>query len=407
MVAGATFVNFGNYVYHLAMARMLRPADYGALSSLIAILNLLTIPSLALITVVVKFTTIYKARSEFSKLYTMFRSFSEKILVLGLLVLLFFILAKNQIAGFLNISEATAVVIVGSFFVFSLLTTVNNGILQGLLNFNFLSINNAFSTVLKVAFSILLVWMGFSVNGAVIAVLIAYVLPYLTSLFPLRFLRSHKSEKIKIDRREILNYAAPATLAILGVTSLYSMDIILVKHFFPPFQAGLYAALSIVGKIIFFASNVIGIVMFPIISEKFEKREKYKTVLYESIILVASTSFLLAILYFLWPEIMMKLLYGSSYLRAASYLGIFGIFMSIFSMDNLFLQFFLSVRETRVSFLAFGAALLQGVLIWFYHDNFQEVIYSSIIATSLLFASLLIYYICRNSSCELANKNDR
>lgn len=391
MIVGSTFVNFANYIYHLLLGRMLGPVNYGTLNSLIAIFYLLFIPSMALITVITKFTSVYKARNDYSKLYSLFRFFSERILILGAGVLLLFILARNSIAGFLNITETSAIILVGSFFVLSLLSTINNGILQGLLNFNFLSANNVFSSLLKVGFGVLLVSMGLSVNGAILAVLIAYILPYFASLYPLRFLWQHKPRKLNIDYKEIFTYAGPATVVVLGMTSLYSTDILLVKHFFPPFEAGVYAALAVVGKIIFFASSTISIVMFPIISEKFEKGSKYQTVLYQAFALVTASSILLTIIYFLLPELMLKLLYGSSYRVGAPYLGLFAVFISIYSLSNLLIQFFLSIRETKIYFLTLTAALFQGILIWFFHENLYQVIYSSIIVTSLLLFSLLVY----------------
>ena len=392
VIVGSTLVNFGSYIYHLLMGRMLGPINYGALNSLIAIFYLLAIPSMALIAVIVKFTTVYKAQNDYEKLYSLFRSLSEKFFLLGITVFLFFIFARDIIANFLQIGEAGAVALVGSFFFLSLLSTVNNGILQGLLNFKFYSANNVFSSVLKVGFGILLVKLGFSVNGAILAILISYVLPYFTSLYPLRFLWRYKQEMIKIDWREIFSYAGPVIVATLGITSLYSTDVILVKHFFPAFEAGLYAALSVVGKIIFFASGTIGIVMFPIISERFEKGSHYRSILYQALTLVVLSSSLLTIIYFLWPELMMRLLYGSAYLMGAPYLGPFAIFISIFSLSSLMVQFFLSTRQTRVALLALGAAILQGILIWLFHNDLSQVIYSSIATTSLLLFSLLVYY---------------
>ena len=401
MILGSTFVNFANYLYHLLMGRMLGPVNYGTLNSLIAIFYLLFIPSMALATVIAKFTTVYKAKNDYSKLYSLFRSFSEKIFVFGILVLLLFVFARHPIARFLNISEVSAVALVGSFLLLSLLSTVNNGILQGLLNFNFLSTNNAFSSILKVGFGILLVWMGFSVNGAIVAILISYLLPYFTSLYPLRFLWQYKPQKINIDYKEIFNYAGSTTIVILGMTSLYSTDIILVKHFFPAFEAGVYSALSVVGRIIFFASSTIGIVMFPIISERFERGDKYRMVFYRAFALVVVLSTLLTIIYFLLPELMFRLLYGSSFLEGTPYLGIFAIFISIYSLSSLMVQFFLSVRKTKIYFLTVAAAFLQGILIWFFHQNFFQVIYSSIAVTSLLLISLLLYYLLLSRSWDL------
>src|SRR3989304_10540644 len=85
MVLSSIFVNFGNYLYQLLMARMLGPINYGSFISLIAIFYLLAIPALSLATVVVKFTTIFKAANDYRNLYPLFPAFSEKIFILGII----------------------------------------------------------------------------------------------------------------------------------------------------------------------------------------------------------------------------------------------------------------------------------------------------------------------------------
>lgn len=401
MLGASVVTNFGNYLYHLLMGRMLGPRDYGSLNSLIAIFYLLAIPASVLITVVVKFTTLYRAQNNYLKVYSLFRSFSEKSLLAGGIIFLFFVLGRDLVANFLNIPEREAVVLVGSLFVFSLLGTANNGILQGFLNFNFLSANSILGILLKLSFAVFLVRMGLAVNGAILAILVSSVLPYFVSFYPLRFLWRYQSLKMKINWEEIFAYAGPVLLAVLGLTSLYSTDIILVKHFFPAFEAGLYAALSVVGKIIFFASSTIGIVMFPLVSEKFERGEPYRAIFYQAIIGVAASSVFLTLIYFSWPKLMMRLLYGSAYLEAASYLGFFAIFISLYSLVNILTQFFLSVRETKISLFSVGAGLLQGVLIWIFHKTLFQVIFISIFVSSLLLLVLLLYYFLKSDQRHL------
>lgn len=393
IIIGSLLANFGSFLYHFLMGRMLGPADYGTLSSLIAILYILTIPSLALTTVIVKFTTVYKARGDYERLYSLLLSFTKKTIVVGAIVILFFILARNWIVNFLQIQDIVAVILAGSALLTSLLMTINSGILQGLLKFNFLAANGVFGALLKLGLGVLLVWAGFSVVGAILAIIISTIIPYFVSFYPLRLLWRHKSTTIEIDHKEIFGYAGPTMIAALGMTSLYSTDIILVKHFFPAFEAGLYGGLSTLGKIIFFASSAIGIVMFPIISERFEKGTRYLSVLHQAFALVMVSSMFLTVIYFIWPKFMISLLYGSSYLQGASYLGVFAIFISVYCLSNLMLQFFLSIRKTNVAFLSLGAAIFQVILIWLFHKNFLQVIYSSTVATSLLLLSLLIYYL--------------
>lgn len=393
LLIGSTLVNFGSYIYQLLMGRMLGPENYGVLTSLIALLYLLIIPSQTILTVVVKFTTAYKAKKEFAKILALLISLSKNFTIIGIIFFLLFIFGKNFIANFLNIHETLPLILTSVLFIISLLSTTNNGILQGYLKFTFLSVNGVFSILLKVGLAYLLVRVGFSVNGAILALISASFFPYLISFYPLRFLRDYKSQEIqKIDWGKIREYATPVLIATLGMTSLYSTDIILVKHFFNSLDAGFYAALAMMGKIVFFASVAIGTVMFPLVSEKFESGQKVHHLLFESLLLVFLSSIIITAAYFFWPEFMISLLYGSKYFAIAQNLGFFALFITLYSLSNILLQFFLSIGRTRVAAFPIGGAIFQVVLIWFFHTSIRQVITASFIVTALLLLALLLYY---------------
>ena len=84
---------------------------------------------------------------------------------------------------------------------------------------------------------------------------------------------------------------------------------------------------------------------------------------------------------------------GGEFLRAGKYLGILGVFLTIFSLVNVVVNFFLSLNKTRVLFLVAAGSLFQIVLIYNFHKTFGEIIISSILACGLLLIGLLLYYV--------------
>lgn len=391
LFVGAMIANFGNYLYHLLMGRMLGPQDYGALTSLISLAYLLSIISATLSTTVVKFVTQYKARKEFGKIYKLFWQLKKWFFVFGIFIFTLFFLFKERISEFLNIASSFPVLLVGIWMAFSFLSLVNDGTLRGLLKFNFLSFNTAFSTFLKLIFAVFFVKIGFSVAGALGAIVLAAFFPYLLSFFPLRLLWQYKNGKEEINWKELFSYSGPVLLATLGLTSLYSSDIILVKHLFPAYEAGLYASLAVLGKIVFFASGVVPTVMFPLVSERFENGKSYQNFFKQSFLIVGGVSLFITALYFSFPKSVINLLYGSVYLTAAPLLGIFAVFIALYSECNLLVNFFLSIRKTRLVVLPALAALLQFFLIRFFHQSLAQVIWVSIGVCALLLGGLLLF----------------
>lgn len=392
MFLGTTITNAGNYLYHLLMGRMLGPVDYGTLTSLISLVYLVSIISTTLSTVVVKQVTSYKSKKDWGRIFSLFLKLTKSFLLLGLLVLLGFVLMQSQIARFLNLTDSRPIVLIGVWLIFSLVGFINEAILRSFLRFNFLSFNAVFGILVKLALAVGLVHLGFSVFGALIAIIAGTLLPYLISFWPLKFIWQYPKKAKAINWRGFWGYSFPVLLATLGLTSLYSTDIILAKHLFSAYEAGLYSALAVLGKIVFFASSTVPLVMFPLVSENYEKGKNYRHFLNQSLRLVAGISLLITVVYFLFPRLMVKTLYGADYLPAASYLGIFAVFISLYSLSFLLVNFFLSVKKLKLALLPLLAAVLQIVLIMALARSILQVIQISIAVTALLLAALLLSY---------------
>ncbi len=227
------------------------------------------------------------------------------------------------------------------------------------------------------------------------AILVATVLPFIFAFIPLRFLFGRKTdEDSKISNTEILKYAAPTSLAIISLMSLTSTDVLLVKHFFNSFDAGLYGGLSLVGKVIFYFTGPLASVMFPLLIKRHSLGQNFNNLFYLTLLLVAIPSVGIALFYILYPILSIRLfLGGGEYFRIAPYLPIFGIYLAVFSLLNVCVNFFLSLKKTRVSIFVLTTALLQILLISLYHQNFYQVIGISTILSVILLLVLILYFI--------------
>src|SRR5206468_10254822 len=58
--------------------------------------------------------------------------------------------------------------------------------------------------------------------------------------------------------------AVQAIVFFAGQVLISNTDILLVKHFFAPDAAGLYCAIALVGRVVYFASWMVVSAMFPI-----------------------------------------------------------------------------------------------------------------------------------------------
>lgn len=387
MVIGSNSVNALNYLYHLVVGRMLGPSIYGELAALISVIGLLSIVPGAFGIVITKYISGAKSEAEVINL----ASWLKASVFRSSVILFVLILAMSPFAtNFLHIDSVSYLILIAVSFLFSLSSSINRSILQGLLNFRDFVITILVENFSKLLLSILFIYFGFQLFGAMFALVISAVVGwFLTNIYLKKYFTAHFSTPHNI--KSVFKFTPPVIIQSIAVTSLYSSDIILVKHFFPAHDVGIYAALSTLGKIIFFGSGPIAAVMFPLVSSRNSKGQKYvKIFLFSLIATLALAAFVLGI-YWLLPAFAIKLLYGSSYIEASGLLIWFGFFMTLFTLSSLLINFNISLGKTKVVIFPVIAAFLQIIGIWFYHPSLFAIILLSNIIVALLLLFLLIY----------------
>lgn len=387
MVIGSNGVNFLNYLYRLVMGRILGPVSYSELAAVISLLGLLSIVSASISLVVVKYVSSAKNIEEVEILINWFK---KNMLKLSLILFTIFLILAPQFAAFLNINKVYYFYMLAVSFLFSLQSMLNRAILQGLFKFKEMVVSLFAENTAKLILGVLLVYFGFSIGGALFGFIVAIFLGwYITNLYLREYFKKVKETNLNV--KSMLRFSFPVLVQSLATTSLYSSDVLLVKHFFPPFEAGIYAALSTLGTIIFYGAGPISSVMFPLISQRQSKGLSYNKIFIYSLLLTGFFSAGLLFIYWIIPEFTIKLLYGPLYIQGVNLLVWFGVFMSLFSLCSLVINYNLSLGKTNVVSFPFMAAAVQVILIWFIHDSLFSVVLISLGVTALLFIALLIY----------------
>ncbi|MEK7100435.1 MAG: oligosaccharide flippase family protein [Patescibacteria group bacterium] len=386
MFVGNMGSNVVNYVYHLIMGRLLGPVSYGVLASLYSILYMVSIiPSSASVSIV-KFVSSAKD----NELYSVYETIRKLIFKLAIVLSLLMLIVSPVVSKFLHIENVFLVITIVPILFISLITLVNQSASQGLLKFQGSVIPTLISSLLKLLIGIGLVLIGLSVFGAMVAIIISIFFAYLySSKFIKKYIKQTKLEAV--DLLPFLKYSGPVLLQSLAFTSIFTIDVLFAKHFLDPFSAGIYAALSTLGKIIFFAASPIAATMFPVISKRKSLNQSYMKVFLTSLVITASIATLITVLFWLFPNIAIGVLYGKDYLSAKSDLVLMGIFMLFYTLSHLLVNFFLSIGKVGIVSIPLLAAFVQAGIIWFYHNNITQIIHASLFATFAMFICLLVY----------------
>jgi O-antigen/teichoic acid export membrane protein len=391
MVVGFNIYNVGQLIYHFIVARLLGKASYGDLATIITLLGVVAIIQMAAGLTIVKFIAAEKKPAQINNFVKWVFWWSLWLAAgLGLLTLIF----SPVLVKFLNISQPQSVFLIGPILFFFFLANSNRSILQGLFKFDHYVGSLLVESLFKIVLTVILILVGWKVFGAMVAFLFAIFLSFIVTVFSIKkYLKGGRGLRPEI--KPLLLYSLPVLLQGIALTSMYSMDIVLVKHFFSPDQAGIYDSMAILGRIVFFGTAPITNVMFPLVAKRHRDGEKYHTIFYSSLLLIIGIASFVTLAYFIAPKLIITLLLGKVYLEGAMILGWFGIVMLLLALAMLLTQFYLSIGKTKIVYLFILSAILQVILIWFNHPNLLTVVQMSIVSASLLDLILFVYFLIK------------
>ncbi len=380
-------VNLSNYIYNLIMARMLGPADFSLFASLISIFIILSSLISTIQTVTTKYISNFFAEKDYKSISNFFLNSIKRITLICLIFFILFILASKQIALFLNTVSPIPIIVLGSMVIISIFISISRGTLQGLQNFFHLSLNLIIDAILRLVIGILLVYLGFKNSGAIGSSSISGFLAILISFIPLSFIFKNRSKVKNINFLEVYKYSIPVLIASICLFILISFDLVLVKHFFNEINAGQYSAAATMGKIVIFIPGAIGLVMFPKVAEYHKKGLDSIDILKQGLFITLILCGGVTICYFLFPNFLIRVMFGKLYENSAYLIKFFGIAMTFFALNNILILYNLSIEKFKFIFPTIFFTILQIIFIYFFHGSLIQVIFV------LLFNSIILFIV--------------
>lgn len=401
MVAGGFMGSFTNYLYHLFMARFLGPKDYGILESLISVIYQLSIPLSTISFVIVKYVSYFKGQNRIKTIQSFFWKVNQNTLILTPFIIIIIFISAPFISNFLHFPSSVLVVLVGMSFVLSIFVTLGRSLLQGLSKFFLVSITGLSDGIFRLSTALILVFLGFGLFGAVFSFFLTSIFSISITLYLVRdFIKGDRHEPIP-EKKEMFRFIFPVFFTNLAITSLITSDIILVRHFFPSYEAGLYSALSTLGKIVFFAASPVITVILPMVSEAQAANKNFKRIALSGLLLIGlMISGSLFVLGF-FPKIMVSVLFGEKYLAMVPLVIYFSVAMAIYTINVSLLNIFLALKITLPTIFVSVAAILQIIMIIIFHQSLSSIINIFIVLSALLLLSLLLYYALSSSLIKL------
>jgi O-antigen/teichoic acid export membrane protein len=375
LVIASTLVwHVSNFLFNSVAARLLGPAHYGSLAAVVAILYVISPVFVSMQTVASRLTTTLGTDGQWSRVRGLLSFYSVRIggVFAGLSIV--FVLLSGALAEFLNVTSPGAVAILGAAFVTSVFTHMQRGVLQGAREFGRYALSTLVEALVKiVAAVVILVFLWRSVGGGVLAIVVSSAVGALANWRLLAFMPKPREQVEQIPHPYRYSLATLGSLVLLAL--LLSADVLAAKRYLPAHEAGVYAAVSLCGKIVFFATSAITLFLFPFFSARQDQGRDARGPLAAALGVVSLMALCVVGVYVVAPSVVVVPLFGSDYGDANPYLAVSGLAFGCYAIVYLSAMFLLSQQDGRGPVVLGVALIAQLAGLYVFHSSIWDIVY--------------------------------
>lgn len=379
-------VNAGNYGINLLLGRWLGPSEFSEVSLLVTLLLMLSFWALAFQLTAAKYIAEYLVEKKQTEL-SIFLVWLQKLAIyvgVGLAVLL--VSLSFFWKDFFQMQSSLIFIIFGIGMPIYLLMSVNRGVLQGQTNYRKLAITYQVEMWTRLIISVLLVKLGYGVNGVAWGLTLSILATWLVS--------SPNIDKVKnviFDSKLIVKFFLVVLVYECSQILINNSDTILVKHFFNPTDAGLYAAMALIGRIVYFGTWTVVTLLFPIVIKLEKEGKDHTKYFFGGLAVVGIIAAIIVLVCFFMPELMINILFGNKYLTISPLLWLYALATALFALVNVFVYYNMSLNRHLPIWLTIAGGILQIILIFYLHQSFEQIIFIQIYLMSGLLITMIFY----------------
>lgn len=387
MLLSTSLVSVMNFLYNAVMARMLGPSRFGQVTVSVTLLMLASSVTLAFQLVCAKFVARNQTAGAQAGVY---RSLLGRAWLVSLALAGTLFLTQKPIADYLRLPDSRILAVLAIGIAAYVPLGVRRGAMQGLCSFPRLSGSFIVEAAMRLLCGVVLVSIGYGVFGAVGAisasVLTAFFLPRMDP-------RLHV--KTQSGYAASFGEGIQAIVFFVGQVIISNIDILLVKHFFVPEAAGLYAAVALVGRLLYFASWSVVSAMFPVSAAANPQEENSKVVLTPLLtILGLSSGFIL--LLSLFPHLVIHTSFGVEFHQAEPLLVLYAIATGLYSLSVVLMAYEMSRRIANTGWLQLVFSGVLVLAIGAFHTTLREVILVQIVLMATMLVLVLFPFLRRH-----------
>lgn len=245
------------YLFHIAMVRMLPASDYGDLATLLALIVIITLPTMSVQGIVSREIAKLEKKGDSKSADRIVKSYLKKSILIGFAVSVILSIISFAMFGVSALDAAVIITLFSIPFAYGWALVV--GYFQGKEKVLHLSVLMNAPMLVRILVAVVMVYAGFELVGATTS----FAFGYMVFLFPIALYYgwfSASKEGVKLEIRG--SFLRILSTNILMMVFLYC-DLFLVRYAMGPEAAAYYNTAGITAKIPFYISNSIVFVLLP------------------------------------------------------------------------------------------------------------------------------------------------
>lgn len=395
---GTMVVHVFTYLFQITMGRMLSVQTFGEMNALFSTMIIFGVPFASITNYIAKNISHLHAIGKNKQANDLIIKSYKNLFIAGAIIVFLGASFSEYISEYLKIKSITPILLLFLSILVSIIIPINTGVLQGFQRFKMLSFLSAGTGFFRYVICVALVVAGFGLNGIMVGTILSVMLMGYISFIPIKRHLKTGRDPIKHDEGNSLSlsFVIPIFLANLSFAILTQGDIVLVKYFFTPHEAGIYSSAAVIGKAIMYLPGAIVMSLFPMVASNKAKAEGTLHLILKALSITLLLSGGGAVILYLFPDLIVSIFFGDRFTSAIPIIGIFAIAMLPMAVIMIVMNYNMAKDGRYFAYMMLVCAAIQVAGIIKFHDSLVSVLkvilYSGLFCMIILFMLLAIEY---------------
>jgi len=380
-----------NYLFQIILGRALSLDQYGSFNSLLSTTALITAPITIVHLVFSRFIARLENYSQ-QQIKTLLIISIKPLLVMISSIIIIGVFSIPLFKSFLHIQTTLPIILMLFAACFSTLQQVSAAVCEGMHRFFALGIISGGGAFMRFIYGALfLLVFNWGVEGGLLAVAFAAITTIVFGMWELRDVLNSQAKGLPSGFfLEMIRYSIPSFLMITMVVVMCNIDIVLVRHYCSPDQAGYYATAAILGRIAFFLPSSLLLVLFPSVAKATASKEKDEHYFWISLGLTTILAGSVFLVLFFAGEAIIQFVYGDQYYLAAHILKIVTAAMGLLALSHVIFSYSLARSEFSFLWPLVGGTIIMVSLVYFYHETAETIAWMLLLSIGIIFVGTVL-----------------